>query len=558
MHGTLARQLNVIPRAAGFLQVRREAVADAERWIVCHDARASMRLSTGLALAALLATPASAQADLLSYALGQAGDSSGGAPPPKPQDPDLTAWAGEAQPITLPDLLQHAVRSAPSLASARLDIAIAEAQIEPTYARDDWHIRAELAARSSQGYISGITINRSTQVSLTADVFRTFSTGGTLSFHAGSTFSRNPDFVTNESVNNWADDVSVGFVQPLLRGRGAWLWNAQERRATLSRDAVVLARRLAAIDAVQTVVSAYWDLVLAERQVAITQQSLDLAKERLRITTLGNQGGKIPRAEIPAVEQIIATREEDVLSGELLVLERSIALRRATGMPIGAGALGLRVPIDLVELQVTGDLGDLTERAYQASPELAQLAANDKVTALDIEITENGLLPRLDAALSLGPSGQDEKFGTALKNMATFKSIAVQGSLTFEHQIGQEDVRGQARALREQRKKLEVTAFDLRAQIAQTMARAVAQREVARRRVTLSQRAIELANENIKIETDRFNLGKSTNFDVLNRLEELRQSELRKTAALIDWHKAEAVVQALTGDILPAYGVTVQ
>jgi outer membrane protein TolC len=343
-----------------------------------------------------------------------------------------------------------------------------------------------------------------------------------------------------------------------MRGRGRLLWDAAERRATIVRDGAVLARRLAAIDAVQTVISAYWDLVLAERQVAITQQSLDLAKERLRITTLGNEGGKIPRSEIPAVQQIIATREEDVLAGELTVLDRSIALRRATGMPIAANALGLRVPTDLVELSIQGDIADLTERAFAASPELAQLAKNDMVTQIDIEVTENGLLPRLDAALSLGPSGQDEKFGTALKNLVTLKSIGVQGSLIFEHNIGQENVRGRARELRALRRKLEVNAFDIRAQIAQTMARAAAQREVARRRVTLSQRAIELANENIKIETDRFNLGKSTNFDVLNRLEELRQAELRKTSALIDWHKAEAVVQALTGDILPAYGISVE
>ena len=88
------------------------------------------------------------------------------------------------------------------------------------------------------------------------------------------------------------------------------------------------------------------------------------------------------------------------------------------------------------------------------------------------------------------------------------------------------------------------------------MAAAVAQLEVAKRRVALSQQAIELANQNIKIETDRFNLGKSTNFDVLNRLEELRQAELRKTQAMIDWHKGEIVVEALTGDILPMYGIT--
>ncbi|MBA3463524.1 MAG: TolC family protein [Deltaproteobacteria bacterium] len=518
-----------------------------------------MRLAQGLLVAALLAAPGVARADLLSRALGQSGGGGGTTTPPPPPPEDLSAWSGPAQAITLPDLLQHAVRNAPSLASARLDIAIAEAQIEQTYSRDDWAVRAELLVNSSRGYQAGIVFDRQTRVSFTADVFRRFAGGGTLNFHAGSTFDRGPSFASaGETTNNWTDDISVGFTQPLMRGRGRWLFDAAERRATIVRDGAVLSRRLAAIDAVQTVISAYWDLVLAERQVAITQQSLALAKERLRITTLGNEGGKIPRSEIPAVQQIIATREEDVLAGELAVLDRSIALRRATGMPIAANALGLRVPTDLVELAIKGDIADLTERAFAASPELAQLAKNDMTTQIDIEVTENGLLPRLDAALSLGPVGQDEKFGTALKNMATFKSIGVSGSLILEHNLGQENVRGRARELRAIRQKLEVNALDIRAQIAQTMARAVAQREVARRRVTLSQRAIELANENIKIETDRFNLGKSTNFDVLNRLEELRQSELRKTSALIDWHKAEAVVQALTGDILPAYGISVE
>jgi len=133
----------------------------------------------------------------------------------------------------------------------------------------------------------------------------------------------------------------------------------------------------------------------------------------------------------------------------------------------------------------------------------------------------------------------------------------LRGSLTFTQGLHREDVRGRQREFRETLHKLEVNQFDLRAQIAQTMARAVAGLELARRRVALSQRAIDLANENIKIETDRFNLGKATNFDVLNRQEELRQAELRKVQAMIDWHKSETVVQALTGDILPTFGVNV-
>ena len=533
-----------------------------------------MRSVRGLALVllgvlSLVAGAPEARADLLARVVAVVDDPTtssgggGGGPATAPTAPtsvdDLTTWAGPARATTLPDLLLQAVRHAPSLLGAQFDMAIAEAQIEQTYARDDWHLRAQIFAQSSSTFISGFAIDRSTVIGAGADVSRLLPTGGTITLHLGSQYSRTTSPINPADINrNWADELSVSMVQPLLRGRGRWLYEANERRATLSRDSAVLARRLAAIQAVQSVVSAYWDLVLAERQLAITRASLALANERLRITTLGNVGGRIPRSEIPAVQQIIATREEDILTAELGVLDRSIALRRVAGLPIGAGELGLRVTTDLATRDVTWDLGQLTDRAFAASPELAQLAKADDVTKLDIAVTENGLLPQLDAALTVGPTGQDEKFATAWANLAKFKSIAISGSLTYEHSLGQEDVRGRARELRVNREKLLVNAFDVRAGLAQTMARAVAQLELARRRVNLSVRAIVLANENIKLETDRFNLGKSTNFDILGRQEELRQAELRKSQAMIDWHKAESVVQSLTGDILPAYGIALE
>ena len=501
--------------------------------------------------------PVHGSADVFTRLIAKAPEDTGGAAPPA-QSADLSSWAGPARATTLPELLQLAIRQAPSLASARIDIAIAEARIQQTFARDDWRIRAQLAVDSSQSYFAGMAFDRGTKVQLNTDVSRLLPTGGTITLHAGSTFDRSPSFSAGgDLTNNWFDEVTGTISQPLLRGRGRVLYEANERRATLSRDASILGKRLAAIAAEQAVVAAYWDLVLAEQQVAITQASLDLAKERLRITQIGSDGGRVPRSEIPAVQQIIATREEDVLNGELGVLDRSIALRRAVGMAIGQGELGLRVATDLATRDTTWDLGQLSDRAFAASPELAQLAKQDASARIDIEVTENGLLPQLDAALTLGPTGQDEKFGTAWKNLGTFKSVQVGGSLTFQHSIGQENVRGLAREQRELRRKLEVTATDVRAQLAQSMARAVAQLELAKRRIALSQRAIELANENIKIETDRFNLGKATNFDVLNRQEELRQAELRKAQAMIDWHKAETVVQALTGDLLPAYGISI-
>ena len=485
-----------------------------------------------------------AHADVLGRALKAAQQQPGGGPPA--QTPDLIEWAGEPRAITLPELLQITVRQAPNLQAARIDIAVAEARIEQTWARNDWQLQAQLQGSRTTGLVQGgTTIDKDDVFKATADLSRALPTGGTIGLHAGTRYeyqrAHTPITVQGMTFDSpsrgqaWVDDVSLSVTQSLLRNRGRQLFEANEARATLARDVTVLARRLAAIQTVQTAISAYWDLVLAEQTVAITQGSLDLARERLRVTRIGADGGKVPRSEIPAVLQIIATREEDVLNGEL----------------------GLRVATDLDTKDQPTRLGELVERAFAASPELAQLAKQDASATIDVEVAENGLLPQLDAALSIGPTGAAEGAGDAAKNLVEFQGISINGALTFTQSLGRHDALGRTREQRELKRKLAVNAVDIRSQIAQTMSRAVAQLELARRRVTLSQRAIELANENIKIETDRFNLGKSTNFDVLNRLEELRQAELRKAQALTDWHKAEVVIQSLTGDLLPMYGISV-
>jgi outer membrane protein TolC len=500
--------------------------------------------------------PSPARADYLAYLL----DANGAGSEPDAAA-DLLEWAGPSEDSTLPAILAVAVKAAPPLQQARIDIAVAEAQISETWIRNDYLIKAQVAAsKTNGGVIDGFPIDGSKSVSAGVDVVRSLSTGATVDVHAGTQYT---DLEASGAASvfasaEWIDSVTASITQPLFKGRGHELFDATESKAVLNRDVTVLANRLAAIQVVQTIVSSYWDLVLAERQVAITQQSLDLARERLRVTQVQAQGGKTAPSEIPAVEQIIATRQEDVLNGELAVLSASIALRRAAGMPIGRGALGLRVASDVDIESATWDLGALTERAYAASPQLAELAKQGASATIDIEVTENGLMPQLDLALQAGPTGQAGGFVNAGKGLVELNQFTVGGSLTFSRSLSQWDVKGRSRELRTAREKIAVTAIDIRAQIADAMATAVSQLELAKRRVTLSQRAIDLANDNIRIETDRFNLGRSTNFDVLNRLEDLRQAQLRKTQAMIDWHKAQVVVTSLTGDLLPMYGIAVE
>jgi len=74
--------------------------------------------------------------------------------------------------------------------------------------------------------------------------------------------------------------------------------------------------------------------------------------------------------------------------------------------------------------------------------------------------------------------------------------------------------------------------------------------------MSLSERVIQLAEKNVEAETRRFGLGRATNFDVLQRQDELQQAQLRRARAQVDYLNATAALDALTGVILKRYGIT--
>src|SRR5437763_1024263 len=197
----------------------------------------------------LLLVAGSARADIVTRAAaaGEGGGTSA-------MENDLIAWAGQPRAITLPELLQSAVRLAPALQNARLVIAIAEAQIAETWERHAWHVQAQLSASKGTSFFSGLTI-ASTQYGGTADLFRTLPTGATVDLHVGSQYTKSASVFS--SAKQWVDTASISVTQPLLKAGGTTFYNATEHRADLIRDVDVLARRLAAIQAVQTVISGY-------------------------------------------------------------------------------------------------------------------------------------------------------------------------------------------------------------------------------------------------------------------------------------------------------------
>jgi outer membrane protein len=481
---------------------------------------------------------------------------------PQPTAPPQQA-AGSA--LSLAAVLEHAVRQSPSLASARIDVTVAEAGVLEATGLEDFLFNATGSyLRQRTGAVENNLFgnDKVDQFAGSVSLSKLLWTGGTVSI-VGNIDRREartpasdmfPEFTTILSTSS----ITAQIQQPLLRGIGRTVTRAPRTRAQLLADQARLQREANGRTVVRDLVAAYWEVGYAWADLEIRRSSLDLARERRRLTDASVRGGATAPTEVLAVDQVIAQREEDVVVAELAVTERSLELRRQAGLEIEPDQIDVQVGAPLAAQLRPIDMKDVVGRAMQSSPEIAVLEAQGKSATLEVEVTDNGLLPRLDLRLFGGPLGGAEKIGDSLQSMVEDEGYQVGGEVILESWLERRAAKGASRRAQAERQRITVNMADVRRQVAQAAAQAVALARSAEKRMQLSRTAIDLTDKNIKAETGRFELGRSTNFDVLLRQEEHTQARLRYARAAADYLRANAAVEALTGEILTRYGIKVE
>jgi outer membrane protein TolC len=461
--------------------------------------------------------------------------------------------------MRLADVLGVVVQQSPSLASAQINQKIAEAQVVQATGIDDMLLQATGsyvfdANQNVDGNITGVDESR--VAAATATLSKLMSSGGTLSLQANT--SRRAFTLTfdgSEVVTDQAQ-VSARFAQPLLRGRGNEISHASQRQARNNLSAVALDLQATARDEIRAVIEAYWEVVWAHNDLEIRRSALALAVERRRLTESSVKLGSAPRTALLEVDQVMATNEEEILLAQQRVTERSLDLRRLAGLEIGPSHIDVTTAEQLSVAPKPFTVGPVLDAAFATSPELGALEKRGKSATIEIAVADNSAAARLDLGLSAGPQGTDDNFGGAVGRMVTFKGYFVGADLTYEQRLGNNTAKGASQVAQARRHLLRVNERQMRAQLAVSATRAVQSANIANKRMELSQRAIGLSEQNIEAERRRFESGKATNFDVLQRQEEQKQARLRYARAEVDYLRATIAIQALRGELLSSYGIT--
>jgi len=468
--------------------------------------------------------------------------------------------------LTLPQVLAAAVRQAPELERASMDVKVAEAALLRAQGIEDAHVNATLGVvRGSSASLGQFGTNDQARETASLEITKTLPTGTLFGVRLDGTHA-NDVLHTIDGTGAPVDFPTVGYstiasialTQPILRNGWSSAFEAPIRDAQHQRDAAALSRNAKARTLIVQIAEAYWQVALARESLNVRKGSLELANKQLAFTQEQIRVDKVAKSEEFSVKQVIATRQQDVIAAEQQVYDRSLALRELAGLEIGP------TDLDVVTDPLTGVSADTLEipatvaSALEHSAELAGLGEAVKAAKANVDAANSAARPQLDLALVGGPGGVDDTLSGALKKTARADGYSITGNLTFDTALERRTEKGTIAAAHARLQRAQVDERAARARISSQAIRIVQRIKAATASVKLSDEAIALAQQNIDAENKRFLLGKSTNFDVLRRQDELEQAKLRRVSAIVDYLGARVELDALSGAIFTRFGITMK
>ena len=484
----------------------------------------------------------------------------GKAPPPAP-----AAGAAEVR-LSLLDALHRALTNNHDIQIAGLaphqaeqDIIAAEAVFDPsvflsnTFGRVNRPTQSQLDTGALQPG-SLIQDTWSYQAGLKSRV----PTGGTLAVYEASDYmNSNSQFVLPNP--QYATRLAVELAHPLLRGAGIDYNQAAIRVANLNGKVSFQDFRKNVTDVVASVSNAYWQLAFDLESVRVSRASMDLAAEVLRRETARQQKGVSAEVDVNRAQAAVSIRQAELIRTESQArdsMDRLKFLMNAPDLPLAAE--GRLIPVESPQFYlVSVNRTEAIATALARRPDLEKARAALAVNRIRLDAADNERLPKLDATLRYMMNGLGGNMGDAIDMQSIRERDSWIAGFEFELPLGNRaaDSSRRKRILEYDQSLVELDKTAATAtQEVNTAVRAVLQ---AREEVEATLQGKIAAAGTVRGEQRRFELGQSTNDELLRAQETLANAERDHLRALLNFNLGLVALGRAQGTLLENQGVEI-
>ncbi len=513
--------------------------------------------------------------------------------------PSTISRDDEIQRVTLKETIAIALENNPGIAARRLeptrvqqDVLEAQGQYDPVAAADLLYSKV---VTPNPNALSGVNTSDISTTTGNAYLRKLLRTGARL----------NVDFLNERLDNNaqfielrpqYTPEMGFSLVQPLLRDFGWDFSYLVVRVAERTADAAYYQYEADLTDFVVQVIIAYWAVVGRREAVEVRREAMVLAERTVSENQARVDVGLLPPVSVLEAQADAKSREEQLLVAQNdLTIARQRLAQLAFFRPQGSFVPRTLEPVEEADREdIQPDVDDSLALALVERPEIAASAKGVEVRQLNERITGNQLLPRVDLVGGYGLNGLSGRTDTFIseRNLGgcTFISQDVwqcpnsrfagskgeayrrlysgdYQSYNFGIQVEVPIDNAGARA-RNTRSKIELNQAELNhrqllSDVTLEVRQTVSDVLTSRQRIDTSRVARELADQNLRNQEKRHEVGMATTKDLLDfqtRLTEARaaevQSQIDHAISLARWRRAEGQLLEHFQIVIDRPGVT--
>jgi len=396
-------------------------------------------------------------------------------------------------------------------------------------------------------------------------------------FATGTTFSAG--YASERLSANWirpdynpytTATAGVSVTQRLLQGFRLAVNQRYIRIARNNRAVSENVFRQQVIATAASVIRLYWDLVSLNEDVRVKRDSLTVAEKLLENNRAQVEAGTLAPIEVKRAQAEVARSRQDLTNSESLLMQQELVLKKVlTRNGLNDERLrGLRiVPLDHIEIPPQDDVRpveELVAEAYKIRPDLAQAHLQIANSEISLAASKNALLPSLDVIAGLqnnALAGQANLLGTAAgansfylggagtllsqlfaRNFPNY-SVGFQLNIPLSNRVAQADVVRDQLEIRQSQVRLHNTEQQVRLEIESALI-------ALKRARTAYQAAVEtrqLQQEALDAERERYAVGASTSYFVIQNQRDLSQARTTEVIARGNYAKARAALDRALG-----------
>ncbi len=345
--------------------------------------------------------------------------------------------------------------------------------------------------------------------------------------------------------------VKLSLTQPLIRGRGRAVNEAQLLAARVQRDSSQHTRDRVASEVVRDALNAYWELWYAGKSLAIERESREVALKQRDEAKARVATGSLAPVEVLAFETQVATREEAILNARLAYRQRELELLEKMGATDQPELSALRAesePVAALPARDAAERGALAESA-----ELKELFSSSQLAQLEQRTATDQYRAKLDFTAYV--QGQGLLYNTPDDNLwlNQFNAISGMVGLNFEAPVNRKRERAEANKARLAAEVAEQNLRQARQRIVTQIGVLHEKGRSSEEAVLLAEKTLEIARQQLAAEQARYATGSSTSVQVLEAEDKVRSAQLRVARLQADFMESVLAIAHYTGELLDRY-----